>query len=265
MPEADTELIAQAARAAGEIALRHFGSDPQTWDKPGSAGPVTEADLEIDAMLGKTLGSARPDYGWLSEETEDGTDRLRAERVFIADPLDGTRAFIEGSDDWGTSIAVAEHGEIIAAAVYLPRHATLFTATRGQGAQRDGTPIRHKPRDSVDGARFLGSKVNLNPRYWQGKSPPDLTQSWRSSIALRLCRVAEGNFDTMFALRPTWEWDIAAGALIAAEAGALATDRNGEPLRFNRPMPQTNGILAASPTLHGALLSRLLPAPPLPT
>ncbi len=254
----DLNLLIDAARAAAAVALSHAA--PQVWHKPGDAGPVTEADLEVDALLHRTLLSARPGYGWLSEETADTPDRLAADRVFIIDPIDGTRAFIAGSADWAHSLALAEHGEITAAVVLLPARDQLYAAARGRGATLNGAPIRAATGTGFDGATLLGPAASLDPAHWADGAVPPLRRTFRSSLAFRLCLLAEGRYDAMLTLRPTWEWDIAAGSLILAEAGGTATDRRGAALRFNRPHPQCDGVLAAG-ALHGALLQRLAPGP----
>lgn len=256
MPETDLDLLLDAAKAAGDIAKRHFNRQPEIWDKPGDAGPVTEADLEVDRMLRSELLAARPDYGWLSEETEDAPDRQQAERVFIIDPIDGTRSFIEGSKTWAHSLAIAENGQIKTAVVYMPLRDKLYQARRGGGAFLNGQPINISSRDSVPGAAVLATKQNLKPEHWPN-GVPDIQRHFRSSLAYRLCLVAEGRFDAMLTLRDTWEWDIAAGVLIAEEAGGLASDRAGQSLVFNRPAPQANGVIAAGKTLQKGLLNAL--------
>lgn len=259
MPEADADLalIAEAAQEAGEIAMRYFDAAPRAWDKPDDAGPVTEADMAIDAMLRARLMAARPGYGWLSEETEDDSARLAASRVFIVDPIDGTRAFMAGAPDWGHSIAIAERGEIIAAAVFLPRHARLFTAARGRGAFRGDAPLRCSACAEAGAATILTPKRSLDPAHWQGGNAPEITRAYRSSLAYRLCLVAEGRFDGMMTLRPTWEWDVAAGSLIAQEAGAAVMDLAGAPPRFNNATPQLSGLFAGPAPLCAALQGRL--------
>ena len=116
----DFDLIKNAALAAGDIARGYFNASPEVWEKSGGQGPVTEADLHVNRQLEADLKAARPDYGWLSEETEDGQARLKTERQFIVDPIDGTRSFIEGNKDWAHSIAITENGLPVAAVVYLP-------------------------------------------------------------------------------------------------------------------------------------------------
>ena len=253
MPGSDLELLTEAARESGEIARRFWKRAPDTWHKAEGAGPVTEADMAIDAMLHDKLRAARPDYGWLSEETEDDPARLAARRVFIIDPIDGTRAFIEGSRDFAHSLAIAEDGEITAAVIYLPMRDRMFTASRNDPEARlNGRPIHARTRAKADGATVLAAKCNFRPEHWPGGLPP-VKPAFRSSIAYRLALVGEGRFDAMLTLRPTWEWDIAAGSLIAQKAGAVVTDLAGRRPRFNRPEPRLDGLIAAAPPLHETL------------
>ncbi len=257
MPGRDIDLLAQAAREAGAIALRYWRHNPKVWEKPGQ-GPVTEADFAVNDALRATLRPARPDYGWLSEEDADTPDRLTRQRLFILDPIDGTRSFIAGEDVFAVSLAVVENGQPIAGVVYLPALDRLYTATATGPALKNGQPIHASTRAGIEGATLLTTKPNLLPEQWPG-GVPDLKRSFRASLAYRLCLAAEGRHDGMLTLRDAWEWDIAAGALIAARAGAVVTDRHGEALRFNAPHPQTAGAIAAAPGLHAALLARLRP------
>lgn len=257
MPEhdADRDLLTEAAREAGAIAMRYFKRDPQIWDKGDGAGPVTEADLAVNDLLATRLRSARPDYGWLSEESPDDSARLASRRVFIIDPIDGTRAFIDGQDSFAHSLAIAEDGVVIAAAVFLPAKGRMYSAAASGDAQLNGTTLRASSAPSAQRATVLTSKPNMAPAHWPG-GVPDLHRSFRPSLAYRLCLVAEGRFDAMLAFRPTWEWDIAAGALIAARAGAVVSDGAGAALRFNAPDPRTAGVIVAGAPLHAALMTQ---------
>ena len=256
MPASDLPLIAEAARQAGAIALGFWRQSPQVWEKQGQ-GPVTEADLAVNAHLRGVLQAARPGYGWLSEEDpDDSAARLATQRQFILDPIDGTRAFIAGEEHFSVSLAVVEQGAPIAAVVYLPARDRLYTATQHGPALCDGQPLTASSRPSEQGARVLTTSPSLAPEHWPG-GVPDLKRSFRASLAYRLCLVAEGRHDAMLTLRPAWEWDIAAGALIAARAGAMVTDRHGAPLRFNRPQPQSDGVVCAATGVHAGLIGRL--------
>lgn len=262
MPATDLDLLIHAARAAGETALKFSGPQAKAWDKPDDLGPVTEADLAVNAVLHRELTGARRDYGWLSEESEDSEKRLGQDRVFIVDPIDGTRSFIQGAAYWAHSIAVAEQGEVTAAVVYLPEVDRLYAAGRGLGATLNGTPISVSQRQQVKGASVLAAKPNYTAHHWVEGKVPEVERVYRPSLAYRLSLVAQGRFDAMLTLRDSWEWDIAAGSLILTEAGATVTDIYGHPLRFNNPHPQVRGVVAAGPALHAGLSSRLVTAQP---
>lgn len=255
MPEADLALLEAAARAAGEIALRHFGKPGGVREKPGGHGPVTDADLEIDRMLKAELMAARPDYGWLSEETADGPERLAAERCFVVDPIDGTRDFVAGGRAWSHALAVVERGRVVAGVVFLPRKDRLYAAGAGRGARLNGAAIRTSPAAAPEGARVLTGAAQLAPVLWPG-GVPAVERHFRPSTAHRLCLVAEGRFDATLTFRDTWEWDVAAAELIVREAGGAVTDRKGRALGFNNPAPMVAGVIAAGPVLHAAMLER---------
>lgn len=253
MPESDLALLVGAAEAAGKIAARYWRLKPRQWEKDEGAGPVTEADLAIDRMLRERLMAARPEYGWLSEETEDDPARLGAGRAFIVDPIDGTRAFIAGEKGFAHALAVVDEGRVSAAVVYLPMAEKFYTAARGMGARLNGSPIRASVRSEPKGATVIAASHALNAQHWP-HGAPDVERHFRASLAHRLCLVADGSYDATMTFRPVWEWDAAAGALIAEEAGAVATGAMGEPLRFNAPAPLTPGLLVAPPILHEAFL-----------
>lgn len=258
MPGRDLALITEAARESGEIARHFVQTAPQVWDKPDAAGPVTEADIAIDQMLRRELLAARPNYGWLSEETEDDSARLSAKRLFIVDPIDGTRAFIAGEKTFAHSIAVAENGQITAGAVYLPLLDLMFTAEMGGEARLNGDVIRASSA-GFEQCNVLGARPNFAAHYWQGNQSPPVKRHFRASLAYRLCLVAQGRFDAMITLRNTWEWDVAAGGLIAALAGATVTDARGHPPAFNNPNPCLPGMLAGAKEVHHGLITRLKP------
>ncbi|WP_417598022.1 inositol monophosphatase family protein [Pararhodobacter oceanensis] len=256
--EADLRLLLDAAIGAGEIAARFFKADAQIWDKGGGQGPVTEADLQVNAHLEQVLCAARPDYGWMSEESAPLTDlaRLDKDNTFIVDPIDGTRAFIEGQPGFAHAMAVVRHGEPVAAVVYLPMLDLTYAAGLGLGATLNGTPIRASSVKEPDEAQVLVARPALEAQHWPGGMPL-LKRHFRPSLAWRLALIGEGRFDAMLTIRDAWDWDIAAAALIASEAGAIVTDRLGAPLRFNRENARNRGVLAAGAPLHGRLLQGL--------
>ena len=257
-PRADTELLVAAAEAAGEIARRYFQTPVEVIQKPGDLGPVTAVDLEIDRMLHARLTAARPDYGWLSEESDDGPARLGAERVFVVDPIDGTRSFIAGEPGFAVALAVVDRGRPVAGAVHLPARRQTYSATVGQGAFCDGRPIAVSREQAIERATVLAVRRQMLPEHWPG-GPPPMQRHFRSSLAWRMCLVAEGRFDAMLTFRRAFEWDIAAGALIAAEAGGRVTDGQGAELCFNSPQAMQDGVIAAPHALHGRIMAHRCP------
>jgi len=259
-PRADLALLIAAATEAGRIAMRHWRADPETWEKPDGAGPVTEADLAVDAALAAQLRAARPGYGWMSEETPDDPADRAGRTLFVIDPIDGTRAYAAGEEAWAVAIAVVRDGVPVAGVVHMPaKGGRVYAAAAGLGALRDGAPIAARAQaPALDAAHMLVTKPNLAPGLWRGPVPR-VTRHFRPSLAYRLALVAEGRFDGMLTLRDAWAWDVAAGALIAAEAGATVTDRLGGVLRFDLPGRKTAGVLAAPPGLHAETCARLAP------
>ncbi len=258
MPAPDLELLVTAARAAGEVARQYSGPSAKVWDKPDGAGPVTEADLAVNRVLEDTLRTARSDYGWLSEESDDSGERLERDRVFIVDPIDGTRSFIEGSNTWAHSLAIVERGRVLAGVIYLPMRDKLYAAEQGGGATLNDMALSVGARNALSGATMLAAKPNFKEEFWRAGAHPGLVRNFRPSLAYRMALVAEGRFDAMMTLRSAWEWDIAAGALILSEAGAAVSDQSGTGLVFNNQEPKVPGVLAANPDLHKALQHSLV-------
>ena len=254
MLENDLDLICKAATEAGKIAMRFYRNNPTHWEKGDGQGPVSEADLEIDKMLFKFLSTYRPSYGFLSEESEYNNDRFDLKDVFIIDPIDGTRSFINGHENFAISIAIAKNGIINDAVVFLPAKNLLYDATKDKGSRLNGNKIQTGNNTIVNGSRILASESQNSSKLWRN-TPPAIERHFRSSLAYRLCLVAEGRFDGMMTLRPTWEWDVAAGNLICTEAGCdVKTQDGGNPL-YNEKIPKMNGMIAGNPLLVDNLLS----------
>lgn len=247
----DLALLTMAAEAAARTATKFVGG-PLDVTRKADNSPVTAADLAVNVVLHDMLRSARPDYGWLSEESPDDPARLDADYTFIIDPIDGTRSFVDGSTTWAHSLAIAHRGEVTAAVVYLPLRDKIYTAALGQGAALNGVAIRASGTSTLDGAALLATKPSVDPKHWP-RGVPAMQRSHRPSLAYRMALVAEGRFDAMVTFRPTWEWDIAAGTLIQSEAGARISDRTGAALRFNNTVPQVNGVVAGTPAIWQGL------------
>jgi len=247
-----TQLLASAVREAGALALRKFRTPLKTWTK-GESSPVTEVDIELDELLRHRLTTQHPDYAWLSEETADDPARLDASRVWIVDPIDGTRGFIAGVPEWTVVAALVEDGRPINAAVYAPVDDQLFLAEAGRGATLNGVPVQSSPGATLEGARVNGAKRRLEAL---AALVPNVEIIPRiASLALRLARVAEGRFDIVFSAGQSKDWDLAASDLLVHEAGGALTDLEGRPLVYNRPDPVHGALIAAGRARHAALLN----------
>jgi myo-inositol-1(or 4)-monophosphatase len=256
---ADLALLEEAVREAGHIARRFFGGPFKRWSKD-KGSPVTEADLAVDAFLTDRLRSARKDYGWLSEETDDDASRLTAARTFVVDPIDGTIAFMRGKPHFTICAGVIEAGRPIAGVVYNPISNDCFRAGRGLGASLNGETIRVSERDDVEGCRMLGDKPMFEHAAWSNAPNipwPPMQIETRNSIALRMAMVASGEFDAMLALSPKHDWDLAAAEIIVLEAGGAVTTHKGDTLFYNGTAPIQRSVVSAGPRLHANLLARV--------
>lgn len=251
----DLDLILQAAREAGELALSARESGLKVWSKDGGS-PVTDADLAVDTLLKTELGAARPDYGWLSEETADDPARLTTTRQFVVDPIDGTVAFIKNKPWFAVSIAVVENGQAIAGVVHAPALNETYAATVDGPATLNGEVITPSSTDQLLGAAMLGDAKMFAHPAWREPWPEMRIES-RNSIAYRMCLVAAGAFDAAVALSPKSEWDVAAADLICARAGALLSDHKGRDFAYNRPVPLVPSLVCANRALHPLILSRV--------
>lgn len=249
-----TEAIISAAREVGDAALgqwRHLrgGGDLDQWSKADES-LVCEVDIETDRRLKAMLGAIDPEAGWLSEETADDHARLACRRIWCVDPIDGTRDFLRGRPGWAVSIALVDSGKPVFGVLYAPARDELWVAQAGQGASMNAATIAAGNRTSLSGARV--------PAYELPRVDRDLTKVFQpNSIALRMAMVASDSADLVATLRWGYEWDIAAAALIAAEAGATVTDAFGKPLAFNTARAQAFGVIASTPGIHAAVVDRL--------
>lgn len=253
----DLDLILSAAQEAGELILKRRAAGLNVEYKTGGS-PVTNADTEADALLQQRLMAARPDYGWLSEEIADTAHRLDKRRIFLVDPIDGTRAYVRGRPWFAVSIAVVEDGAPIAGVVLAPALEETYTAALGQGARLNGAAIAPSAAALVEDCAMLGDKAMFGHPDWPTPWPPMRIES-RNSIAYRLCLVASGAFDAAVAPSGKSDWDLGAADLICQEAGAVCCNSKGLRFVYNRPIPQQSGMMAAAPGLAPLILDRLRP------
>jgi len=244
----DLDLLMDAAAEAGQLALTFFGKDPKTWFKDNKS-PVSEADLAVDTLLGKRLQAARPDYGWLSEESADDKTRLDAARTFVVDPIDGTRAFLAGGEEWTVALAVVEAGRAVASVVFCPVRDETFGALAGGGAWLNGERLCTSSRTDIAGARLSGPySIAANKQVIAAGF--ERTENIRS-LAYRLALVAANRVDIAVARKGPSDWDLAAADLLVQEAGGELTDLAGHRCRYNQPETRHPALIAGPGTLIG--------------
>ena len=238
-----SSLIVSAALEAGKIGMHYFqNKETDIWYKSGNS-PVSQADREIDQFLREHLLNNTNDHAWLSEETEDNSERLKSSRLFIVDPIDGTRGFIAGKKEWCVSIAMVEDGRPVEGVLHNPALNRTIYARKGLGLFMEGLQPqtqRHaaRPRPRVAGSKKLMEDINRLPG-----NPMD-TIEYISSLAYRLSLVADGTLDAAFARQGASEWDIAATDIILEEAGCMLSDRNGREIRYNKQNVASPALIA---------------------
>lgn len=247
----DLALLTDAVRAAARIALTFHCNKP-AYEQKSDGSIVTEADFAVDAYLKKTITAARPDDGWLSEETPDTPERLSKKRLWIVDPIDGTRDFQAGGVDWAIGGALAIAGRPVVSVLYRPADDVLFHAVENAGAFCNDKPLlidsatsRHhvithnKYKSAIEAAGFSTERTSKLP------------------LLLRFSAIAEGKLAAAISSGPKNDWDIAAGHLILKEAGGILTTENGGPVIYNRPEPWQPGVVAAQARWHRVILQAM--------
>ena len=253
--EQEYQVLTDALRDAGAEALRLAANGFQIYTKPDDS-PVTSADHAVNELLMDRLLGRFPDDGWLSEETPDTAARLEKSRVWVIDPIDGTKAFIRREPEFCISVALLEGAQPVLAAIFNPSTNELYSAARGQGLHLNGAtvPRRESVTDQVPTIALSPWELQIG-RF---KSvAPHITSRPTRSIAWALALAAGGIIHGVMTLEPENEWDVAAGALLLEEAGGSTRDGSGSPLRFNRPVPRYQGIIATAAGFPGHLTAQL--------
>jgi len=255
-PTDDLALIAEAAANAGRIAFGFFRQSPEVWMKGGTS-PVSEADYAVDRYLREMLTAARPEYGWLSEETADAAGRLAARRTFVVDPIDGTRAFLDGRSTWCVSVAVVEDGKPLAGVLDCPAKGEVFAASLGGGVVKNGRPISvNAPREP---ALIGGPKAMLDAATGQLNRPLNRAP-YIPSLAYRIAMVAEGALDATFIKPGSHDWDLAAAELILTEAGGRLYEPTGRRPTYASANPRHGALVAGSGLLLQSMVEALAAA-----
>jgi myo-inositol-1(or 4)-monophosphatase len=243
------DALAAIVREAGALAASTFRKEYKSWTKDGGS-PVTEVDMAVDRLLRERLTRLVPDCGWLSEETEDDRARLGSARLWIVDPIDGTRAYVAGRTDWAISVALVENGRPIVGAIFAPVEDGLYLAAAGEGATCDGAPITASTGFAQ--ARTAGPKPMIGEL--EKHLPGILAEPKVHSLALRLARVGAGRIDIAFASKNSHDWDLAAADLIVHEAGGALTTLDGLTVVYNSAEARHGALIAAGRALHERLI-----------
>lgn len=244
-----------SALEAGREVLNRFTPGAIQAEYKAGHDPVTEADRAVDSVLKKHL--LRSDEGWLSEETVDNPSRLEKRRVWVVDPLDGTREFVQGIPEFCISIAMVEDGLPVAGGVCNPATDELILGSRETGVTYNGLPAQPSQRKHLHGALVLASRSEVKRGEWKQFESAEFNIRAMGSVAYKLGLVAAGKADLTFTLVPKNEWDVAAGAALVESAGGWALKLDHTPLRCNQKNPLISGLLAGSPYLREPLLAML--------
>jgi myo-inositol-1(or 4)-monophosphatase len=251
----ELEVAVRAAREAGTIIRRYYEADVEVHEKSHD-NPVTAADLEADACIKQVVLGAFPQDGWLSEETADSTDRLQRARVWVVDPLDGTKEFTQQIPEFCICIALVEHGKPVVGVSYNPAADRLYAASLGRGTTCNGDSVRASRQAVLADAEILASRSEDKRGEWdpfKDRARVVLT----GSVAFKLAELSRGQGDATFTLTPKNEWDICSGVILLEEAGGRATGLDGRPLVFNQPSPLREGMVASNGVLHAAILAMI--------
>jgi myo-inositol-1(or 4)-monophosphatase len=252
------ERIEHALDAARSVFARFTAGEIEAEYKAGH-DPVTEADRAVDAALKQNL--LREGEGWLSEETADDLSRIDQQRVWIVDPLDGTREFVMGLPEFCVSIGFIENGKPVAGGIYNPATKQRFLGAIDAGVLYNGKPAAVSRRTSLSGALVLASRSEVKRGEWKQFENSSFKVQAMGSVAYKLALVSAGLADITFTLTPKHEWDIAAGAALVMAAGGFVCKPDGSELRCNQRDALLPGLLAGGPFLRDQLLAAAIRPP----
>ena len=258
-PSKEHSIAKEAIMGAGKIALKWFQNDPKSWTKDDGT-QVSEADIEINDYLSEKINKKLKKIGWLSEENHDDYSRLEFSKVFLIDPIDGTKSFLEGKEDFSISIALIEKGRPISALILNPVYNELFEAELNKGSWMNSIRIRVSNNKNLEGSRMCAFKPMFSHPAWKEPWPKMVIKN-KNSIAYRMALVAMGKFDVMMALNPKNDWDIAAGDLLVTEAGGEVTNHLGEKITYNKKEIQKKSVVGGCKDIHLKIIERVKDLP----
>lgn len=248
----ELKILLDSVQEAGEVIVKLQTADLSIQTKSNN-DIVTKGDLLVNEILKKSLINSFPDYGWLSEESSDDADRLSCPRVWIVDPIDGTREFAQGIPEYAISVALVEHNIPILSAVFNPAAKQLFYAQKNKGAWLNNKKL-DCTGDLSQEILLLASRSEYKRGEWRKFEKYHKVEQV-GSIAYKLALIASGYGQATFSLGPKNEWDVAAGVLLVLEANGIVTNKNREPLLFNQKEVKVNGIVATSASINDEIFS----------
>jgi len=256
--QSDLDRIESALIRAGDVARRYTPGSVEWKDKKAGErwDPVTEADLAIDALLRESL--PRSGEGWLSEETRDSSFRMECSRVWIVDPIDGTREFVKGVPEWCISVGLVEDGQAVAGGVFNPTRDELILGSLETGVTLNGSPVSGQRSEKLPGSRVLASRSEVARGEWKRFDDAGFDVVPCGSVAYKLALVAAGLFDATWTLIPKHEWDVVGGGALVRASGGVLLHADGSTPTFNREDPKLPNFLAGNETLLRAFMTEWL-------
>ena len=251
----DLQRINEALEASREVLSAFTPGEVDARQKKG-AGPVTEADLKVDALLRRML--PQEDEGWLSEETADSPERLDRRRVWVVDPIDGTKEFVRGRPEWCVSVGLVEDGVAVAGGILNPETDQLVLGALETGVTLNGVATRTRECDELEGAVVLASRSEYRRGEWEHFEGIGFVVERMGSVAWKLALVAAGKADATWTLKPKNEWDVVAGVALVHAAGGRCFLPFGGELSFNLPDPKLRHGLAATAAGLASPIAELL-------
>ncbi len=254
-PSSEHNLVKESILEAGKLAIKWFRKDPEQWEKDDGS-LVSKADIEINDLLNKLLKDKNPEFGWLSEENEDDKSRLDKKITFVVDPLDGTKAFLEGKREFSISVAIVKNGLPISGIVFSPSTDEIFEAEKNKGSWKNNKKVIISNFKKLEKCKMIAFKPMFSHPAW--KEPwPKMDIENRNSIAYRMALVASGEYDAMMALNSKNDWDIAAGDLLISESGGIVTLHTNEKIVYNKENTKKPSVIGTNKTIHKKIIKRV--------
>ena len=248
-------LVKESILEAGKLALKWFKKDPEQWKKEDGS-LVSKADIEINDLLNKLLKNKNPEFGWLSEENEDDKSRLNKKITFVVDPLDGTKAFLEGKKEFSISVAIVKNGLPVSGIVFSPSTDEMFEAEKNKGSWKNNKKVIISNYNRLEKCKMIAFKPMFSHPAW--KEPwPKMDVENRNSIAYRMALVASGQYDAMMALNSKNDWDIAAGDLLISEAGGIVTLHTNKKIIYNIENTKKPSVIGTNKAIHEKIIKRV--------